>query len=366
MNYQKIKNLSNPNKGVYGIGASSCDYNSKYPQYLRITDIDDNGYAPYTLETCINPNLYKNWNKYVLNKNDIVFARTGNSTGRIFFCKNIKPNTVFAGFLIKFSIDPTLINPQYLGYYCQSKSYWNQVSSLFTGSTRNNINAEQYGDLLIPVVDDALQQHIVNTIGSVDDLLENLVKQNEKIIQIGIIKINKLNNIQTKNLSEIVEFSKGCEVGSSNYSDIKKDNMINYLRVGDLNAIGTTHVKLDNELVISKFDDILCAFDGAPGRNNIGLVGAYSSGIYNLKCNDINKGLVYFEINSDLNQKIIADHSQGTTILHASKSIQHLQYADIGLEDKMYLNSLFKLLLQNKNKIEYLKNIKSNLLNKYF
>ena len=194
MNYKKIKNLSNPSKGVYGIGASSCNYNSKYPQYLRITDIDDNGYAPYTLETCIDPNIYEEWDKYVLNKNDIVFARTGNSTGRNFFCKNIKPNTVFAGFLIKFSIDPTLINPQYLGYYCQSKSYWNQVSSLFTGSTRNNINAEQYGDLLIPVVDDVLQQHIVNTIGSVDDLIENYQKRINKICNILSISLKKYRN----------------------------------------------------------------------------------------------------------------------------------------------------------------------------
>ncbi|VEU83380.1 type I restriction-modification system, S subunit (plasmid) [Mycoplasmopsis arginini] len=256
------------------------------------------------------------------------------------------------------------INNLYMFYWLSTKiNYLQQISS---GATFKELSKDNLENVEINLPTLAEQQHIVNTIGSVDDLLENLVKQNEKIIQIGLIKINKLNNIQTKNLSEIVEFSKGCEVGSSNYSDIKKDNMINYLRVGDLNAIGTTHVKLDNELVISKFDDILCAFDGAPGRNNIGLVGAYSSGIYNLKCNDINKGLVYFGINSDLNQKIIADHSQGTTILHASKSIQHLQYADIGLEDKMYLNSLFKLLLQNKKKIEYLKNIKSNLLNKYF
>ena len=172
--------------------------------------------------------------------------------------------------------------------------------------------------------------------------------------------------MQTKNLSEIVKFSKGYEVGSSNYSDVKKNDMINYLRVSDLNTISSTYVKMSDKLVVSRFDDILCAFDGAPGRNNIGLVGVYSSSIYNFKCNEINKGLVYFEINSDLNQKIIADHSQGTTILHASKSIQYLQYADAELEDKIYLNSLFKLLLQNKKKIEFLKNIKSNLLNKYF
>ena len=186
------------------------------------------------------------------------------------------------------------------------------------------------------------------------------------LFNIGLIKINNLNNKSTTNLSEIVTFTKGREIGSSNYSDNKSFDMINYLRVGDLLSLGSTYIKKDSKLSISKFDDILCAFDGAPGRNNIGLIGAYSSGIYNLKCDDINKGLVYYEINSDLNQKIINDYSQGTTILHASKSIQYLQYANIEHEDKLYLNSLFNLILQNKKKIEYLSKIKSSLLNKYF
>lgn len=162
MDYLKIKDLSKPNKGYYGIGASACEYNSSFPQYLRITDIDDNGYASHAITTSIDPAIYPEWEQYILRNNDIVFARTGNSTGRNYFCCNISPNTVFAGFLIKFSLNPSLIIPKFVGYYCQSKSYWNQVSALFTGSTRNNINAEQYSDLLIPVPERAFQQHIVN------------------------------------------------------------------------------------------------------------------------------------------------------------------------------------------------------------
>lgn len=95
-------------------------------------------------------------------------------------------------------------------------------------------------------------------------------------------------------------------------------------RVGDLQSLDNTFITPDDIDKIAEFDDILVAFDGPPGRNNIGLIGAYSSGIYNLKCSEENKGLVYFEINSKINRKIIDDHSQGTTILHASKSINYL------------------------------------------
>lgn len=124
---------------------------------------------------------------------------------------------------------------------------------------------------------------------------------------------------------------------------------------------------LNPKLKISKFDDILCAFDGAPGRNNIGLVGAYSSGIYNLQTNIRNKGLVYFEINSQINKKIINEYCTGqTTILHSSKSIKYLKYALLNEDQKQFLNQLFKIILHNKRMIEKLINIKINLLNKYF
>ena len=162
MNYVKIRDLSKPQKGFYGIGASAVGYSEDLPQYLRITDIDDFGCAPSVLPTCININEYSDWKRYLLKENDIVFARTGNSTGRNYFYKTAIKDTVFAGFLIKFSIDPEKVIPQYVGYYCQSKAYWDSVKTLFTGSTRANINAEQYGDLLIPVINRDVQQHIVN------------------------------------------------------------------------------------------------------------------------------------------------------------------------------------------------------------
>ena len=113
-------------------------------------------------------------------------------------------------------------------------------------------------------------------------------------------------------------------------------------------------------------EDILIAFDGAPGRNAFGIEGVYSSGIYKAFCESKYKGLVYFELNSDLNMKIISDHSQGTTILHASKAIQHLKYAKVNIDTLNKLNIIFNQLLSNKKKIKNLQIVKSNLLSKYF
>ena len=367
MNYIKIRDLTIDKKGHYGIGASSSTYNQEYPQYLRITDINDSGYAPQRLSTSIDVNYYPDWKKYLLHKYDIVFARTGNSTGRNFMFINDNIPTVFAGFLIKFSIDKKKINPRYLAYYCQSKSYWNQVKSLFTGSTRNNINAEQYSELKIPIYDLRLQQHIVNTIGSVDDLIENYNKKIEKLMNLGLTKINLLNNKKDKiDLSLIAKFEKGNEVGSSNYHDYYKNNFTNYIRVGDLISLSNTYVDKNICNKFAKEEDILIAMDGAPGRNTIGLKGSYSSGLYKIICNKDKKGLVYFELNSYLNQNIIKDMSQGTTILHASKSIPLLKTIELNECDNEYFNNIFNEIIILKKKVFLLKNIKEKLLIKYF
>ena len=161
MNKIKLIDLTIDNKGHYGIGASACEFQEGYPLYLRITDIDDNSYVS-SLPTCINPIEYPDYNNYFLKNNDIVFARTGNSTGRNYFYDGKYKNVVFAGFLIKFSLNPLLVVPKYVSYYCQTKQYKDIIEGLSNGSTRKNLNANQFGELEIPMYSIAQQQHIVN------------------------------------------------------------------------------------------------------------------------------------------------------------------------------------------------------------
>ena len=198
-------------------------------------------------------------------------------------------------------------------------------------------------------------------------MIENTEKIIEKIFKIGITKINKMNTEDVSLLKDIITIEKGTMVNPTNYLNYDNVNTIRYIRVADLLNVGETFVdKHNKDLKISKFDDILCAFDGAPGRNNVGIFGAYSSSVYNLKCKNENKGIVYFEINCDLNQKIIKEYTHATTIAHASKSIQYLKHFNLDLETREHFNYLFNTIVLCKIKIENLKKIKSFLLNKYF
>ena len=155
------------NKGTYGIAASAVPYDDSKLTYLRITDINDDGTLnTQSLMSVDEPNA----SDYLLKKNDIVFARTGNSTGRTYFYQGNECPLVYAGFLIKFSIDEKKVNPLLLKYYTHSRIYYDWVKSFDTGGTRGNINAKTYGNMPIRIpASRKTQDKIVDILSSLDE-----------------------------------------------------------------------------------------------------------------------------------------------------------------------------------------------------
>lgn len=152
--------------GKYGIAAPAVDFNESLPSYLRITDIRDDGCLDLSSRKSIDDPSASN---YKLEENDIVFARTGNSTGRNYFYDSRDGEFVFAGFLIKFSLNPQKINPRYMKYYAQSEAYWNWVNSFTSGSTRGNINAKTYASMPLQLPERKVQDRIVSFCDSISD-----------------------------------------------------------------------------------------------------------------------------------------------------------------------------------------------------
>lgn len=156
-------------KGCYGIPAPAIPFNPSKYTYLRITDINDDG--SLNKENLMSVDA-KNIDNYILRKNDIVFARTGNSTGRSYFYDGSDGKLVYAGFLVKFSIDEEKVNPRILKYYTHSKRYFDWIHSFDTGGTRGNINAKTYGKMPITLPPRWIQNKIVNILKSLDDKIE--------------------------------------------------------------------------------------------------------------------------------------------------------------------------------------------------
>ena len=180
MLFAKLNDLSIGGKGSYGIAASAVERKADLPTYLRITDIFDDGTLNLSeLKSVDAPNS----DKYILKPNDIVFARTGGSTGRNYFYDGSDGVFVYAGFLIKFSIDPEKVNPKYVKYYCRSKQYNDWVQSFNTGSTRGNINAQTFGNMEIPLPERKQQDYLVSILEPIDEKIKNNKQVNDNLQQ---------------------------------------------------------------------------------------------------------------------------------------------------------------------------------------
>lgn len=157
--------LSIKGKGSYGIAASAVPYSDELFTYLRISDINDDGTINKSGLMSVSEEKAE---QYLLKPNDIVFARTGGSTGRNYFYDGSDGEFVFAGFLIRFSIDDKKVNPLFIKYYCQSQIYKDWVHSFNTGSTRGNINAQTYANMPIILPPREQQDLLVNTLSVID------------------------------------------------------------------------------------------------------------------------------------------------------------------------------------------------------
>ena len=72
-------------------------------KYIRITDIDEESRC-YTDENPVSPKGELD-DKYLVRENDILFARTGASTGKTYLYKKSDGKLYFAGFLIRISVN---------------------------------------------------------------------------------------------------------------------------------------------------------------------------------------------------------------------------------------------------------------------
>ena len=144
----------------YGFTESAC-HEEVGPKFVRITDIQDGTIkwdsVPYC--RCNNPE------KYLLSDNDILFARTGATTGKTYLVKQA-PYAVFASYLIRLRANGS-IRPEYLYSFFQSNAYWSQVLEEKEGSAQPNVNGKKLLNIKVPVVNIETQIHISKFLNSV-------------------------------------------------------------------------------------------------------------------------------------------------------------------------------------------------------
>ncbi|WP_080697923.1 restriction endonuclease subunit S [Aeromonas hydrophila] len=153
----KMKSLGEVSVINYGYTESATS-DPIGPKFLRITDIQDSGVNWDDVPFCqIDATGLK---KFKLAQGDIVFARTGATTGKSFLVIN-PPEAVFASYLIRLRLQDISLLPEFVSLYFQSKEYWDAIRAGSSGSAQGGFNASKLAALMIPVPPLPEQQRIV-------------------------------------------------------------------------------------------------------------------------------------------------------------------------------------------------------------
>ncbi|HCZ6529359.1 TPA: restriction endonuclease subunit S, partial [Staphylococcus aureus] len=166
-------------QSMYGIGASATRFDSKNI-YIRITDIDEKS-RKLNYQNLTTPDELNN--KYKLKRNDILFARTGASTGKSYIHKEEKDiyNYYFAGFLIKFKINEQN-SPLFIYQFTLTSKFNKWVKVMSVRSGQPGINSEEYAKLPLVLPNKLEQQKIAKFLDRFDRQIE-LEKQKIEILQ---------------------------------------------------------------------------------------------------------------------------------------------------------------------------------------
>lgn len=312
--------------------------------------------------------------KYIVPRNAILFNKLNVRFKRIWnVVNNDYSYSICSGELLPLVINNSCIIQKYLYYYLLTDKVNNILieNAHGTSISHQRIKPSDLLNIDVPVPSIEKQKHIVNIIGSIDDLIEKLQSENLLYINMGneIFKSQPTKkHVKVKN---VLTFQKGLEVGSQKYKNTKNDNTVDYYRVADLNNLeSTTYVdSIFLKKAAAKFGDVMITFDGCPGRVGFSVDGCYSGSLRKIIDinNEYNNGYLFFWAISENVQNCIKEYSFGTTILHASKSIDHLEImVKPCLKILNQLDIIFNKMTLNVLTIKALNKIKQMYLKKFF
>ncbi|ARC47845.1 restriction endonuclease subunit S [Streptococcus gordonii] len=168
-NYKTLDEISNSIE--YGINAPAKDFDGNH-KYLRITDIDDTSRL-FITEKLSSPDINftaGDYENYKLQKNDLLFARTGASVGKTYLYRKIDGKVYYAGFLIRArlhdSYDGNFVFQQTL-----TDKYKRFIEITSQRSGQPGVNGKEYGEWKIGMTSYDEQTAIGSLFRTLDDLL---------------------------------------------------------------------------------------------------------------------------------------------------------------------------------------------------
>ena len=375
----KLGDLIVGNKGCYEIAAPAVDYDRNKYTYLRITDINDDGTINKSNLKSVDD---KNADNYILYPNDIVFARTGASVGRSYFYEEKDGVLVYAGFLIKFSIDSKKVNPKILKYYTHSQPYYDWIQTVDNGATRGNINAQIYASMPVLLPERKEQDKIVSILSSLDDKIDLLYRENKTLEAMAETLFNKTLSEKENNgtIEQLISIQNGYAFKSKDFQERGVNGVIKIKNIsGGVIDINKTDC-VGNDIIqgiSSKFKvhtgDILIAMTGA----EIGKLGIIPSTNKDLWLNQRvgmlverypgAKYIAYLQLRSDYGLDYVENTATGSAQPNISSSaIENCGFPLLDVSEikalAYQLEGLYEKIIHNLGHINGLKLLRNELL----
>jgi len=178
----------------YGANEPAVDDFTSNPRYIRITDFGNDG--KLRKDTFKSLPMEKAQD-YLLEQGDVLFARSGATVGKTFLFKDYNGKACFAGYLIKATCNPKLMNFNFLYAFTNSSGYEGWKDSISQSATIENIGADKYNQLKIAVPPMNEQNNIVEFLLRKEEQFEELTTKTVK-------EINLLKEYKTTLISEVV------------------------------------------------------------------------------------------------------------------------------------------------------------------
>lgn len=159
--------ISEPLK--YGMSAAAVKYDGEN-KYLRITDIDEAS-RKYVSDKIASPEASKIAEKFLVQKNDLLFARTGASVGKTYLYDETDGKMYYAGYLIKAHIKPEY-DSQFIFQLTLTNEFKKWVKKESMRTAQPGINAECLAKykMMIPCMEE--QQKIGSFLAEIDKEIE--------------------------------------------------------------------------------------------------------------------------------------------------------------------------------------------------
>ena len=156
---------------MYGMNTAATVYDGEN-QYIRITDIDERTRL-FTPNPLSSPDGELE-DKYLLEKGDILFARTGASVGKSYLYSEKDGKIFFAGFLIRLNVKTE--NPYFIFSQTLTEKYQKWVLTMSMRSGQPGINAEEYKLLPIALPSFEEQSKIAFFLSKIDERIQTQSK----------------------------------------------------------------------------------------------------------------------------------------------------------------------------------------------